>query len=502
MSTGNPFESASGAAREIKSSDAFRTRQIYNKKVFVERVREMMSQAPLLMKLRFTADVGQVLIKEGANNNSLYIILDGYVAQLKNSFESNAAIDMQGPGDFLGLLSFHTGEPAFTSARASTKVSGLKVNHHEFDEFNSKYPEISKVLQGLVFSNLSERYRRVVTLHIEVDHLSRQLEEERNQLQLTVIELEKTRNRLINQEKMATLGELTAGLAHEINNPASALLRSVDYLIQKLPEMLQKAAEQTDTSMVRFLFDAGTNRDYSDHITHRELVKKFSEKYPHLSRAQVRAITMMNKETYQRIRKYAESPELNDVLNLLIDSYQAGSFMNSIRLSTSRIENLVKSLKSYSRQSGNKPEETDIRNGIRETLMILGNRLREIEVSVNLPEIPTVMCNIGELNQVWTNIIINACDAMKDKGTMEIECGSEGENVFVKISDNGPGVPDNIKSRIFDSSFTTKTAGGDFGLGIGLAVSKGIVEQHNGEIRVGDAPGGGAQFTIYLPAKN
>jgi signal transduction histidine kinase len=142
----------------------------------------------------------------------------------------------------------------------------------------------------------------------------------------------------------------------------------------------------------------------------------------------------------------------------------------------------------------------DIREGLKETLMILGNRLNDIQLSIDLPEIPLVRCFVGELNQVWTNIIINACDAMDDKGELYVKCGFDDEYVWVSIADSGPGVPDMIKNRIFDPSFTTKTAGGEFGLGIGLAITKGIVEKHSGIIKVKDRKEGGAEFLIKLQA--
>lgn len=137
-----------------------------------------------------------------------------------------------------------------------------------------------------------------------------------------------------------------------------------------------------------------------------------------------------------------------------------------------------------------------------ETLQILGNQLKNVNVDVNLPEIPGVSCIPGEINQVWTNIIINACDAMGNKGDLFISCGLTSEDyVWVKIADNGPGIPDKFKKKIFDSSFTTKTAGGEFGLGIGLAICKGIIEKHQGTIMVNDRQGGGAEFLVSLPVQ-
>jgi signal transduction histidine kinase len=478
-------------------------RPIYDKGTFVEKIREMMPDSELMSRLKQTFPEGEFMLRENQENTKLYIILDGYVSQVKEGDEVNTNIGMQGPGDFIGLLSFQTGEPVFTSAKASTKVTTLALDHDSFEVFLTRYPEISKTLQGLIFSNLAERYRKVVTLHVEVAELTKQLEAEKNHLKKTIKELERTRNALISQEKMATLGELTAGLAHEINNPASALLRSVDYLITTLPDMAQRASALPDTGLVRFFFEMGLKREYADTAEQRARMKELAKKYPHIHRGKLRTMAEMDHDVLERLKPFAEKAEKEEMLQLLLDSYQSGIFMNGIRLSTARIEYLVKSLKSYSRQSGKEPEVADVREGIRETLQILGNRLKDIKVKIDFPEIPPVTCFVGELNQVWTNLIINACDAMNDVGELYISCGlaDDNEHVWFRVADNGPGVPHKIKKRIFDSSFTTKTASQDFGLGIGLAITQSIVEKHHGTIEVYDRQGGGAEFVVTLPAE-
>lgn len=477
-------------------------RPVYDKGTFVETIKEILPDSELLRKLRTVFSEGETLLKEKEENNKLYVILDGYVAQVKEGEEMNTQIVMHGPGDFIGLLSFQTGEPVFTSAKASTKVVTLCFDHHSFELFLTRYPQTSKTLQGLIFSNLADRYRRVVVLHVEVAHLSRELEKERNQLQQTIRELERTRNALISQEKMATLGELTSGLAHEINNPASALLRSVDFLSVNLPAMAERAAALPDTGLVRYFFEAGMKREYADTSAQRARMKNLSEEYPEVSRGKMRIIAEMDEEVLGKLKPFLKSGKSEALQKLLIDAYQSGVFINGIRLSTSRIEYLVKSLKSYSRKGGKDPEVVDVREGLKETLQIIGNRLKDVKVVLDMPEIPPAKCHVGEINQVWTNIIINACDAMNDQGKLYISCGEDVANkrIWVKIADTGPGVPEKIKKRIFDSSFTTKTAGGEFGLGIGLAISKSIIEKHHGTIEVKDRDGGGAEFLIQIPA--
>ncbi len=477
-------------------------RPVYDKSNFVKTIKDEIPNSLLLKSLKKVFNEGEVMLSEKDVNDRLYIILDGYVAQVKEDEDTGTQIGMHGPGDFIGLLSFQTGEPVFTTAKASTKVVSLCFDHHSFEVFMNEYPQISKTLQGLIFSNLADRYRKVVMLHVEVANLSRQLEEERNHLKQIIRELERTRNALISQEKMATLGELTAGLAHEINNPASALLRSVEYLSENLPAMAERASALPDTGLVRYFFEAGAQREFTDTSTHRSRMKELKTIYPELSRTMLRTMAEMDAVVFEKLKSFMGSSKNQPLLQLLLDAYQSGIFLNGIKLSTSRIEYLVKSLKSYSRQGGKDPEVSDIRQGIRETLQIIGNRLKDIKVETEMEDVCLVNCFVGELNQVWTNIIINACDAMEDKGALGISCKADKERglISITITDTGPGVPDKIKTRIFDSSFSTKTAGGDFGLGIGLAITKTVVEKHHGSIEVKDREGGGAMFVITLPA--
>ncbi|MCH8568229.1 MAG: cyclic nucleotide-binding domain-containing protein [Balneolales bacterium] len=472
-----------------------------DKKAFVKYILDLMPGSETLSQHFQEYQEGEIILRENQQNSRLFVILEGTVKQFKRENDREIIIDLQGPGDFMGLLSFQTGEPVFTTARASTRVSVLRVGQASLNQIEESYPIISKVIQKLIVSNLSDRYRRVVNLHLEVAQLSEALKDERNTLLDTISELEKTRNLLINQEKMATLGELTAGLAHEINNPASALLRSVDYLAALLPALTEAASALPDTGLVRRFLEAGMNRQLRNSGDQRAKMKRIAEKFPKLSRSVHRSLAELSDELLAEVEPYIKAEKFK-TMQLLLDSFQSGVFMSGVRLSTDRISHLVKSLKSYSRTTNSEPEVADIRLGIRETLMIIGNRLKDVDVELNLGEIPMVKCYVGELNQVWTNIIINACDAMEDRGKLFISCGtaSDSDLVWVSIADNGPGIPDSVKNRVFDSSFTTKTAGGEFGLGIGLAITQGVVQKHSGTINVRDRMGGGAEFIIHLPA--
>jgi C4-dicarboxylate-specific signal transduction histidine kinase len=189
-------------------------------------------------------------------------------------------------------------------------------------------------------------------------------------------------------------------------------------------------------------------------------------------------------------------------LGELIPWFEIGMFLRNIEIASTRIGNLVSSLKGYSRQSKDDVERVDVRHGIEETLLLLGNRLKNVTVHLLLQDVPAVLVRPGEINQVWTNIVLNACDAMHDRGDLTIQTrGDEQGSVVISFADSGPGIPPDILPKIFEAHFTTKTASGSFGLGLGLAISNEIVRKHGGTIGFANhVTGTGATCTVTLPA--
>ena len=194
---------------------------------------------------------GDTIIREGLLNDSIYLILEGRVHLIKHyETESAVAVGTLDAGDFVGLISFYSDASAFSSALAKSEVITLRFTHDEFDRLSSEQPELASLIQPLVLRSLAERYRRIVTLHLEVAALTHEVEAERNRLQEALDELQSTRNRLIHQEKMAILGQLVAGIAHELNNPASALMRGAENLATLLPETTDPAASALERQML------------------------------------------------------------------------------------------------------------------------------------------------------------------------------------------------------------------------------------------------------------
>jgi len=467
-------------------------------------IKQVLSESEAWASAQRAFRPSELILREAEENDLIFIILEGSVELTKRQDEDTVvSVDTLHTGDLVGLLSFWTGEPALVSAVAATPVSALCLRRAEFDRLSTTHPELNRLLQPLIIRNLAGRYQRIVHLHLHVASLTRELERERNQLREALERLEHAGNRLIHQEKMAALGQLIAAIAHEINNPASALLRSVESLAEILPSLLKREGAGQGPAIGLDLLRLGLDQASITSEDQRQRMDALAATYPHLGRPVLRTLSRMGAEGQDRLRPVLdESLKAQDArpVERLVPFYEAGIFVRSMQVSAERIGRLLRSLKSYSRQETGQFETVDLRQGIQETLLIFGNRLKDVSVELDLREIPRVCCYVGEINQVWTNIIVNACDAMQGRGTLRIGCGQkEPGRVWVRISDSGPGIPEELRERIFEPSYTTKTASGSFGLGLGLTIANEIVQKHGGTIQVGNTPGGGAVFTVTLP---
>ena len=319
-------------------------------------------------------------------------------------------------------------------------------------------------------------------------------------------------------EKMMALGKLSAGLAHELNNPASAIVRDSVSLLEHLksePKSFKKVVsmkleasqvEAVNNELSRMLEIKNRPR-----LTLKEKTIREEELGDWLDEHNIEnsydiaenfvdfGFGVENLETFcSHIPANYCSPVFNWISNLLITE----RMVNDIQESSRRIADLVSSVKMFTHMDrGSDKQYADIHTGIGNTLTMLGYKLRKGNVAL-VEEfdvtLPPVKALIGELNQVWTNLIDNALDAMEPncKGTLTIKTERDRGFVQVSIIDDGPGIPDNVKSRIFDPFFTTKEMGK--GTGLGLEVVQRIVNQHNGSIKVKSAPGH-TEFIVCFP---
>jgi signal transduction histidine kinase len=319
------------------------------------------------------------------------------------------------------------------------------------------------------------------------------------------------------REKMTALGKLAAGLAHELNNPAAAIVRATDNLRTRLQSLRTIAAKLAAIGLTNELIRAGEalralahEREKTVNMTPLERGKCEDEVGDWLEdygvpQAWVLAETFVDFGLCQGdLEKWAsDSPggSLANVLEWVEATLSSDRLIDEIGEAGKRISDLVASVKAYShmdRGSGKQP--TDLRIGLDNTLRMLGHELKAKKITVErtIPEdLPTVFGYAGELNQVWTNLLDNAIDAAPEGGRIRIEAQKDDGAVEVRIIDNGGGIPEEIREKIFEPFYTTKPVGQGTGLGLDI-VQRIVTQQHDGSISVDSKPGE-TIFTVVLP---
>ncbi|EKR74993.1 GHKL domain protein [Leptospira noguchii str. 1993005606] len=327
-------------------------------------------------------------------------------------------------------------------------------------------------------------------------------------------ELEETQSQLIMSEKMASLGIMVAGIAHEINTPAGVINGAADNLDQNMNYLVQNVFD-----VILFARYRKLRKNFELALLHLLRDKKKSEldskekfRLKNQLKEEMKSMNFspsLTSELSNFIIENQIGKERKYIYNIILKDDDRGYFIlknaayinrniKNIRYAIRNIVRIVKALKSYSHLDQSKTfSSSNIIEGMETTLIILNNQIKYgIEVIKNFQEIPLVICNPDELNQVWTNLIQNSIQALKGKGKIGISVFPWNGYVVVEIEDNGPGIPIKIQDRIWDPFFTTKDQGE--GTGLGLGIVKGIVEKHKGKITLNSNPGK-TVFRVELP---
>jgi signal transduction histidine kinase len=319
-------------------------------------------------------------------------------------------------------------------------------------------------------------------------------------------------------EKMMALGKLSAGLAHELNNPAAAIVRGSTSLIKHLqlePETFKDVIairmEEKEIDLVKNkLFEVLGRKDkpkltLMERTELEDKIRDWLDDHEVANSSEIAENFLDYAFTCDDLKNFKEHiplKYLSPIFNWINTNLVTERMVQDIQESSQRISELVSSVKNFTHMDQGKGKEyTDIHTGIKSTLVMMNYRLKKANIEV-IEEfdssLPKVMALVGELNQVWTNLIDNAVDAMEPagKGQLHIKTKKDGEYAEITFTDNGPGISEEIRSRIFDPFFTTKDIGK--GTGLGLDVVNQIIRQHKGTIKVDSIPGR-TSFIICFP---
>ncbi|MGB8472749.1 MAG: ATP-binding protein [Candidatus Acidiferrum sp.] len=420
--------------------------------------------------------VGGIIMREGEQPDYMIVMLEGEVRARAEHGSADGPVFTIGAGEVTGMLPFSRIKTITVTGRATLPTHLLAFHASEFPELFKRMPELARRLVGL----LTDRVRSVT----------------RNEQQ---------------REKLAALGKLSAGLAHELNNPSAAARRSAAALRDCLARLRSAARSSTigpeDCAVlaqreeeIRSSLKPAEFKDELARVEREEAIQSWLESRgvadawklsPSLADAN---LSDAHLESFASAAGASLGPELTRFATLL----EMERIAQDLEHSSARISDLIKAIKEYSYMDQGPMQEVDIERGLETTLTIMNHKLkRGISVTRNYaPSLPKVMASGSELNQVWTNLIDNAADAMKNGGNLKIRTARENDFVLVEIADNGAGIPPDVVSRIFDPFFTTKGVGE--GTGLGLDVVSRIVKNVGGHVSVTSVPGD-TRFQVRIP---
>lgn len=418
-----------------------------------------------------------VYLHQGDPADAMFVVLEGQL-QGRGELAGELVTISTKPGEVTGVLPFSRMKQFPLTGRAITSSRVLRFPAAQFPDLVQKMPELTKRLVGLMSDRIRETTR-----------------------------LEQQRDRL------AGLGKLSAGLAHELNNPASAAKRATSQLrvllkqikdashelgARELTSAQRAEIEKLETSLIQ------KDEPPPDALT----VSALEDQLEALLRSHGQddlwqlAANLARKgakpEVLDSLFASQDSDTARAALVRISASLEVAGLLNEIESSTSRISDLVRAIKEYTFMDQAPVQNVDVVKSLETTLIILNHKLkRGVAVERDYQPVPLMVDSFGsELNQVWTNIIDNAIDAMGGKGRLRVRTYRENGCVVVEIGDSGPGIPPEIQPRIFEPFFTTKRVGE--GTGLGLDTVQRIVKKHQGSIQVSSKPGD-TRFQVFLP---
>jgi signal transduction histidine kinase len=435
----------------------------------------------------------EVLARQGEAAHFFWILLDGELRLYQSLADgSDVMMGKIDGGNAFGELPLLANIPNSVNIQAITPCHLLQLDEDQFWSLMTTCPDVRKAILG----NMAHRFQKLQSVTVQ-------------------------------QEKMASLGTLAAGLMHELNNPGSAARRAASQLRENLMRMHELSLKFKEFDLTKeqkhcmFMLQEQAlavkqplmmnSLEQSDA---EEALAEWMES-AHIENAWKMAPTLvsigMDAEGLEHVRKDFEGPLLSNALNWLEALVSSMQLVGTIEESIGRVTDLVHAVKTYAYEGKGQRQTIDVNNSIHATLVILGHKLREKEIVMEkdfAADLPQLQCECSGLNQIWTNLLDNAIDAVPQHGRIGVHTWAEKTarnsndsrtELCISVSDNGSGIPLDSQPQIFEPFYTTKPVG--VGTGIGLGIVQRIVEQYGGTIRFASEPGH-TEFVVRLPAEH
>lgn len=424
------------------------------------------------MSHEFELKPGDFLIREGEMGDAMYIILEGTVQVRKKSGESEVVLAERDGGEVIGEMSVLDQAPRYASVLALTKCRVLRIDQETFMALIDWSPTAARA----ILRTFAQRIRSSQAM-------------------------------IQQSEKLASLGTLSAGIAHELNNPAAAVkrgaqqlrqdLRRIEQLTVQLDELEVSPAQRQALKNLRAQLDANALRAQPlDAITRADYESEIQDwleahNIPEPWEVAPRLVALgFAREQLQEWDSLFDAALLPLVIEWAAARGSGLALLAEITDSAARISDIVKAIKEYSYLDQAPLQEVDVHEGLENTLVILRNKWKQgISINRNYQRgLPKIEAYASELNQVWTNIIDNAIDAMHGQGELTLCTYAEPDHLCIEICDTGSGIPKDVMSHVFDAFFTTKPVGQGTGLGLHISYNI-IVLKHHGRLTVESKPG-------------
>ncbi|MCM2680247.1 ATP-binding protein [Echinimonas agarilytica] len=424
----------------------------------------------------FTLKSGKTLLEQGEYNDKLYLIKKGTIVGYQTIEGEQIEIFRSGPDMFIGLQSFFGRSHSSYSkvvAECECQLAYIELTTPAEDEYQ--------------YGSLIEQFNPVIVNAL----VTRQLRSSH-----AAIEQQRTQRRLTQAEKMSTLGQLSAGLAHELNNSIGVLARKSEYI----SDFFKAYLAEHERKKAAF-FNSGVQdgqRLNSSEI--RQRTREFERKL-NISRESAKLLAKMASSMED-----ASVLEKNVIKNLdeVARFWQLGVDFHDMQVAAKHASGIVKSVKILGGGNFERSDDVSVTESLDQALSLLKSNLRSVQLEYEATELPSIFGNMTELIQIWVNIIKNACDAMEQAHTeapmVAVTTEARPYHVDILITDNGPGIPKELQDKIFQPNFTTKKDGLSFGLGLGLSIVMRLVESYGGRIVVNSVPGK-TTFSVTLPVR-
>ena len=426
---------------------------------------------------------GDLLFRQGERASAFHVVLEGSLETTREVAGEDVLMLTHGPGGYLSAMALLTDTPYRGTTRAVADTLVFELDGDELRRLAFTHPALVRAFLPTIES---------------VSGAVKGLDRDR--------------------EKLLAVGQLAAGLAHELNNPAAAAARAVatlrEYERQRQAAFAQIAGTGAPAERLAALAalgaaatDATGSAERLDPLARSDREQELAEALQRRGVADAFEIASvlteagLGGEWVDRVAEGVGDGGLATGLRFVGACAGTRVLLAELEEATTRISDLVDAVRGYSYLDQAPRQTVDVHGGLEDTLSLLGHKLREKQVEIVRdldPALPGIEASGMELNQVWTNLIDNAIDALGTGGRLTVRTSRQGERVCVEIADDGPGIPPEQQARVFDAFFTTKPVGQ--GTGLGLDIAQRIVIRHHGELRLRSEPGD-TRFQVLLPLR-